>query len=62
MKKIQNSKQQKLKLSRETLRHLQARQLERIRGGEGATTEVSCPLTNCYPCRPSLEAAECTTD
>ncbi|HWN69746.1 MAG TPA: class I lanthipeptide [Haliangium sp.] len=56
MKKIQNSNQ-KLKLSRETLRQLQARQLERAAGGTG----ITC-ITNCPPCYPSLELSICTGD
>jgi hypothetical protein len=56
MKKNAKSKQ-KLKLSRETLRQLAARQLEQAMGG---TTDITCPFTNCYPCQPSLEDAACT--
>jgi hypothetical protein len=56
MKKIGKTRQ-KLNLSRETLRNLQARQLRQAVGG---TTDVTCPWTNCFPCQPSLEASACT--
>jgi hypothetical protein len=57
MKKNQTSRQ-KLNLSRETLRHLQARQLMQAVGG---TTDVTCPITYCYPCQPSFQGDTCPT-
>jgi hypothetical protein len=57
MKKNATSKQ-KLKLSRETLRHLERHQLGEVVGG---TTDLSCPITNCYPCAPSRLESLCGT-
>lgn len=58
MKKSSKTRQ-KLNLSRETLRRLQASQLEEVVGGE---TYITCPLTECWPCASSLEARGCATE
>lgn len=58
MKKNTTTKQ-KLKLSRETLRRLEAHQLGEVVGG---TTDATCPVTFCYPCQPSREIGGCTED
>jgi hypothetical protein len=55
MKKNATSKQ-KLKLSRETLRHLERHRLGEVVGG---TTDFSCPITNCYPCASAQADSFC---
>lgn len=52
------SKSRKLRLSKETLRHLDSRQLGKVAGGRPHTLRV-CSLDGTVTCEPSVE---CTQD